>query len=104
MKPGRVASVSEHREAMLTFRDRRRARDELDLVALVADGVPHRIFDPFWSGDEAGAAGTGLGLYIAKAHVQALGGRIRARNRQTGGSRIAFTLPLCPPSSPEAPA
>jgi signal transduction histidine kinase len=63
-------------------------------------GVPEddsrRIFHRFWTGDRDGNGGTGLGLSIARRHVEALGGRIRAGNREDGGAAITFTLPRAP--------
>jgi two-component system sensor histidine kinase KdpD len=38
--------------------------------------------------------GTGLGLSICKGIVEVHGGKIWAENRQDGGTRLAFTLPL----------
>ncbi|QUJ77966.1 sensor histidine kinase [Sulfitobacter albidus] len=51
-----------------------------------------RIFDPFYSTKEVGAAkGIGLGLSISYAIVQSMGGELRARNGKTGAE---FTVTL----------
>ena len=38
-------------------------------------------------------ASSGIGLAIARALVEAHGGRIWAENRDGGGARVSFTLP-----------
>jgi len=55
-----------------------------------------RIFERFYRADEArtSAGGAGLGLPIAKALVEAHGGRIWAENREEGGACFRFTLPI----------
>jgi two-component system OmpR family sensor kinase len=62
-------------------------------------GVPadelERIFEPFYqSRAAAGSTGFGLGLAIARRAIAALGGTIRARNREGGGLRVDIELPL----------
>ncbi len=49
--------------------------------------------------------GTGLGLYICKCLVEAMGGRIwvESSGRMGEGSRFCVTLPPFPPSSPSLP-
>lgn len=37
--------------------------------------------------------GTGMGLHIAAAHAEGLGGRMTARNLPTGGARVTVTIP-----------
>ena len=65
-------------------------RDELD-----------SIFDPFFRTDDAkerGIRGTGLGLVIVKAVVEAHGGGVRVNSEPGGGSRFTITLPADPPT------
>jgi PAS domain S-box-containing protein len=64
-------------------------------------GIPHsdqeEIFRKFYRGSDAelraGAGGTGLGLFIARGLVTAMGGRIWVSSREGEGSRFAFELP-----------
>ena len=64
-------------------------------------GVPAgqlpRLFDVFYRGDAARTApgeGSGLGLAVVKKAVEEMGGNVRAENRENGGLKIIFTLPL----------
>jgi two-component system sensor histidine kinase KdpD len=58
-------------------------------------GMEDRIFERFTRGErEMSRPGTGLGLALCRAIVEAHGGRIWAENRPGGGARFAFTLPL----------
>jgi signal transduction histidine kinase len=54
-----------------------------------------KIFEPFYRGDPArsGAAGSGLGLTLAKRIVEGLGGRIAAVDAG-GGARFEIAIPL----------
>ncbi len=57
-----------------------------------------RLFDKFYRGRTRGSqAGAGLGLAICRAAVEAHGGEIFAGNREGGGARFEFTLPLGEP-------
>ena len=60
-------------------------------------GERERIFRKFYRAESAardGAAGTGLGLFIAKELLAAMRGRIWVRPRDGRGSSFVFTLPL----------
>jgi PAS domain S-box-containing protein len=64
-------------------------------------GIPaaeqERIFRKFYRAEAAardGAAGTGLGLFIAKELVTAMGGRIWVDSTEGEGSSFAFELPV----------
>lgn len=52
-----------------------------------------QLFDRFWQADRTGRAGTGLGLPIAKAIVEAHGGRIWAESALGLGTTFHFTVP-----------
>ena len=79
-------------------------RRENTVEVSVADegiGIPQadqeQIFRKFYRGSDAelrsGAGGTGLGLFIARGLVTAMGGRIWVSSREGEGSRFAFELP-----------
>ncbi|HEY2542077.1 MAG TPA: GAF domain-containing protein [Gaiellaceae bacterium] len=80
-----------------------RKEDIVELV--VADegfGIPlsdqEQIFRKFYRGTDAearvGSGGTGLGLFIARGLVTAMGGKISVSSREGEGSTFAIELPL----------
>ncbi len=89
------------------------ARDESGGVAvLVKDDGPG--IDPaeaealfglyFRSRSSATAQGSGIGLFVCRRLVEAMGGRTWARPRPTGGAEFGFTLPAWPEEAAELDA
>ena len=79
-----------------------RHRDTVEVsIADEGIGIPQadqeQIFRKFYRGADAelraGAGGTGLGLFIARGLVTAMGGRIWVSSEEGEGSRFAFELP-----------
>jgi PAS domain S-box-containing protein len=80
-----------------------RKRESVEVsIADEGIGIPQadqdQIFRKFYRGTDAesrvGAGGTGLGLFIARGLVTAMGGRIWVDSREGEGSTFAFELPL----------
>jgi signal transduction histidine kinase len=70
---------------------------------IAAAALPH-VFEPYYRAPGAAgtAPGTGLGLAVVKALVEAHGGSIEARSEPGRGTRIAFTLPRARTAPEEA--
>jgi two-component system, OmpR family, sensor histidine kinase KdpD len=104
-----LENAAKYAPATATVRVSARARPgEVEVeVADDGPGLPvgqeQRVFEKFYrrSGDHDGF---GLGLAIAKAIVDAHGGRIQAENRAPHGALFRFTLPIVgtPPVGHEA--
>ena len=64
-------------------------------------GIPEserdRIFERFYSRGHNGQKGLGLGLYICRAIVEQMGGRISVTNRPEGGACFRVCLPVSSP-------
>jgi PAS domain S-box-containing protein len=81
-----------------------RRGDEHVEVRVVDEGIgipeeeQRRIFTKFYRGEsvtrDPTATGTGLGLFIARGLVAAMGGRMWVDSREGAGSSFAFELPL----------
>jgi len=82
--------ISEGEEAVLTVRDNGNGIDDLDAL-----------FEPFYTTKKPGE-GVGLGLAISSGIIADLGGRLTARNGETGGAVFEIRLPLIDGSSAQA--
>ena len=60
----------------------------------VPEGEQERIFRKFYRGPGGNGGGTGLGLFIARGLVAAMGGRIWVESAEGHGSSFIFELPL----------
>ena len=83
-------------------------RDEFIVIAVTDNGpgiatdeLPH-VFDRFYRGRQQHSGGTGLGLTISKAFIEAHEGRIWVESSEQG-TTISFSLPLALPV-PASPA
>ena len=72
-----------------------------EVVVSVADSGPGltadeqaRIFEPYWQAMRTASLGAGLGLKIAKAIVEAHGGRIWIESAPGQGTTFRFALPI----------
>jgi signal transduction histidine kinase len=57
---------------------------------------PARLFDIYYRSEDAArrAPGAGIGLFVCRALVEGMGGRISARNRPGGGAEFSVALPV----------
>jgi signal transduction histidine kinase len=60
------------------------------------DVNPERLFELFFRADAARSVpgGAGIGLFVVRNLIEAMGGRIWARQREGGGAEFGFTLPV----------
>jgi two-component system, OmpR family, sensor histidine kinase KdpD len=85
--PIRISAESSGEEVSISVADRGTGIDELEQAL---------IFDKFYrgKGSRGSVQGTGMGLAIAKAVLDAHGGSIRVTSQLGHGSVFAITLPL----------
>jgi PAS domain S-box-containing protein len=62
----------------------------------IAPGDAERVFDLFYRAQSAGrrASGAGIGLFVCRQLVHAMGGRIWVGPREGGGTEFGFAMPL----------
>jgi two-component system sensor histidine kinase KdpD len=65
----------------------------LDRGPGVPAGEREAVFERFKRGHEAFSPGMGLGLYLVKSLVEAMGGQVRVDDRPGGGAAFRVTLP-----------
>jgi signal transduction histidine kinase/ActR/RegA family two-component response regulator len=70
---------------------------------IAPEQLPH-LFDRFWQASKADRRGTGLGLTICRAIVEAHGGRIWAQSMVDVGTTMFFTIPAGASRAPKAEA
>ncbi len=68
---------------------------EDDGEGIAPEHVPH-IFERFYQGSKSRSGSAGLGLAIARAAVEAHGGRVAVESAPGRGSKFTVTLPLSP--------
>jgi PAS domain S-box-containing protein len=68
----------------------------LDRGPGIAGEEPERLFDLFYRAASARGVpgGAGIGLFVCRQLVEAMGGRIWAEPREGGGAEFAFALPI----------
>lgn len=112
--PGRIEQVlfnlldnsSRYSSAGSPIQIRTELQQDFALISVIdhGEGIPadqlKEIFEPFHRGDTEATSrtrGTGLGLAVSMAIIDAHGGRIWAESRPGLGTTISFTLPVSDP-------
>jgi signal transduction histidine kinase len=62
---------------------------------IAKEALPH-IFEPYWSGRREKKTGTGLGLFITKAIIEAHKGTLSVASVEGEGATFTIALPLTP--------
>lgn len=89
------ARADAHITVQLAFDSALRITVTDDGPGMSAEDLAHAC-EPFVSG----AKSTGLGLFLAKVHVEQLGGRLKLTSQSGQGTKVELLLPLHPPISP----
>lgn len=94
-----LENAVKHTPAGTNIRVRMASRGSMAEVTITDDGpgIPSDelsdLFEPFRRGGLAGEGGVGLGLFIVRSLVEAMGGRVDAQSPPGGGACFTFTLP-----------
>jgi len=83
----KIEIAAEHQENTIILEIRDRGQG-------FRSGEETRVFEKFYRGKNAGAAGAGLGLAICRAIIQAHKGTIEAASRPGGGAIVRIRLPI----------
>jgi len=69
----------------------------------IAGADAARAFELFFRSKSATrmASGAGIGLFVCRQLVEAMGGRIWARPRESAGTEVGFSLPMHHPDDAE---
>ena len=70
--------------------------DVIDTGPGVPSDAQEHIFDRFYRSDGNDAAGTGLGLSLARSGIEAIGGRLTLEQSGPDGSTFRITIPKQP--------
>ncbi|PTL82171.1 PAS domain-containing protein [Vitiosangium sp. GDMCC 1.1324] len=88
-KPIHIRVEAREKQALLTIRD--------EGIGIAAKDLP-RLFSRFGRAvSERHYGGLGLGLYISRQIIEAMGGRIRVESQPEQGATFTVELPLCTP-------
>jgi PAS domain S-box-containing protein len=85
--PVEIAAKASHDSVQVTVRDHG--------PGIASEDLPY-VFDLFYRGKSAArsASGAGIGLFVCRQLVEAMGGQIWARRPDDGGTEFGFSLPL----------
>jgi signal transduction histidine kinase len=85
--PVEIAAKANHDSVQVTVRDHG--------PGIASEDLPY-VFDLFYRGKSAArsASGAGIGLFVCRQLVEAMGGQIWARRPDDGGTEFGFSLPL----------
>ncbi|MGF1503887.1 MAG: sensor histidine kinase [Anaerolineae bacterium] len=83
----RIAIVAHRQDGMMQF-------DVCDQGAGIPSGQETAIFEAVRQGHQRVRQGAGIGLAVVRGIVEAHGGSVWAANREQGGAKFSFTLPL----------
>jgi K+-sensing histidine kinase KdpD len=99
-----LTNAAKYSSAPASIRIHAGQADEEAIVRVLDEGIglgdtdTNRVFDLFYRSPNATrvAQGAGIGLFVCRQLVEAMGGRIWAYPREGGGTEIGFALPATP--------
>lgn len=99
-----LSNAAKYSPSGSTIRIVAEAGDEFVTVRVVDTGIglgvedADRLFELFYRSEPAArkAAGAGIGLFVCRQLVEAMGGTVWGRHRPEGGAEFGFSLPIHP--------